>query len=220
MTFKSYPLAALSLLTIAAAPARFTAPMQPWTSPDGQVSLLRPAAAQPTTSDEAISTLMSPGWRLTWGEGNPTPGRMIVRLTLDVASKGPGKNTAAEVFQVGVSRDPAVVKSCLRYGLDSGNGERKPDRVINGVHYGVWENGDSSMGSGISGIDLRAVVDGACYAVERFGMSHTANDGDPKATLPEATGKAELDATLASLRIGHGPAQAPTLRMPPGAVAR
>lgn len=219
MTFKPFPLAALALLGIAAAPARFTAPMQPWTSGDGRVSLLRPATAQPTTSSEPVSTLMSPGWRLIWGDAHPTPGRMIVRLMLKVVPDAPAK-TATEVFQVGASRDPAVVRSCLRYGLDSGSGERKPDRVINGVRYVVWSNGDAGMSQGIGGTDLRAVVTGACYAVERFTVSESASDGDPSVTLPEARGAAELDATLASLRIEQGPAQAPALQMPPGAVAR
>ncbi len=53
-------------------------------------------------------------------------------------------------------------------------------------------------------------------AVERFTVSESASDGDPSVTLPEARGAAELDATLASLRIE----QAPALQMPPGAVAR
>ncbi len=219
MTFKPLPLAALALLSVAAAPAHFTAPMQPWTSPDGRVSLLRPAIAQPTTSGEPLSTLMSPGWRLIWGGAHPTPGRMIVRLTLKVAPEAPAK-TATEVFQVGASRDPAVVKSCLRYGLDSGSGERKPARVINGVRYSVWSNGDAGMSQSIGGTDLRAVVAGACYAVERFTVSESASGGDPSVTLSEARGAAELDATLASLQIEQGPVRAQALRVPPSAVAR
>ncbi len=224
MTFKPHLLVPLALLGVAAAPARFTAPMQPWTSSDGQVSLLQPAAAQFTTSGESLSTLMSPGWRLIWGGDHPTSGRMIVRLTLKVVPHKltPGSNagTATEVFQVGVSRDPAVVRSCLRHGLDGGSGGRKPDRVINGVRYVAWDNGDAGMSSGIGGTDLRAVVDGACYAVERFGVSESASDGDPSVKLAQARGAAELDATLASLRIGHGVAQVPALRMLPGVVAR
>lgn len=219
MAFRLFPLAALALLSVAAAPARFTAPMQPWTSGDGRVSLLRPATAQPTTSSEPVSTLMFPGWRLVWGDGHSTPGRIIIRLLLKVVPDASAK-TATEVFQVGVSRDPAVVKSCLRYGLDGGSGGRKPDRVINGVRYVVWSNGDAGMSQGIGGTDLRAVVSGACYAVARFTVSESASDGDPSVILPEARGAAELDATLASLRIEHGPAQVPALPVPLGAVAR
>ena len=212
-------LALAAVLAAAAGPARFTAPMQPWTSGDGQVSLLRPAAAPPTASEEPLSTLMYPGWRLIWDGAHPTPGRVVVRLMLKVTPPAPAK-TATEVLQVGVSRDPAAVRSCLRYGLAGGSGGRKPDRVINGVRFVAWANGDAGMSQGIGGTDLRAVVGGACYAVERFAVSESASDGDPSVTLPEAQGAAELDATLASLHIGQGPAQAPALRMPPGAVAR
>lgn len=210
--------AMLSSLCIAAAPVRFTAPMQPWTSPDTRVSLLRPAMAPPTTSDDAISTLMSPGWRLDWSGDHPAPGRIILRLTLKVVPQS-RTGTATEVFQIGSSTTPAAVKSCLQYGLDSGSGERRPDRVINGVRYAVWTNGDAGMSQGIGGIDLRAVVGGACYAVERYTVSESASDGDPKVTLTEKNGAAALDATLASLRIMHGAAQIPAIHLPRGAVA-
>lgn len=209
----------LSFLCIAAAPVRFTAPMQPWSSPDGRISLLRPAIAPPTTSDDAISTLMSPGWRLDWSGDHPAPGRMILRLTLKVVPES-RTGTATEVFQIGSSTTLAAVKSCLHYGLDSGSGERQPDRVINGVRYVVWTNSDAGMSQGIGGTDLRAVVGGACYAVERYTVSESASDGDPSVILPEKDGVAALDATLASLRIMHGAAKAPAIQMPRGATAR
>lgn len=208
----------LAFLCIAAAPVRFTAPMQPWTSLDRRVSLLRPAIAPPTTSDDAISTLMSSGWRLDWSGDHPAPGRMILRLTLKVMPKS-RTGTATEVFQIGSSTTPAAVKSCLHYGLDSGSGERQPDRVINGVRYVIWTNGDAGMSQGIGGINLRAVVGGACYAVERYAISESASDGDPSVTLLEKDGVAALDATLASLRIMRGAAKIPAIHMPRGAVA-
>lgn len=217
MVIRALPVT-LAFLCLAAAPMRFTAPMQPWTSPDGRVSLLRPAAAPPSTSGEVISTLMLPGWRLVWGN-HATPGHLIVRLSLKVLPKSrPG--TATEVFQIGSSAAPGAVKSCLRYGLDSGSGERQSDRVINGVRYGVWSNGDAGMSQSIGGIDLRAVVDGACYAVERYTVAESASDGDPRVTLTEKRGATALDATLASLRIGHGVASVAGMLLPPGAVAR
>lgn len=217
MSFKSTA-AALALLCIGAAPMRFTAPMQPWTSPDGRVSLLRPATAQPTTSDAAISTLMSPGWRLVWNDKS-TPGRMIVRLTMKVAPE-PRAGTAIAVFQIGSSAAPAAVGSCLRYGLDSGSGDRQPDRVINGVRYGVWRNGDAGMSQGIGGTDLRAVVGGRCYAVERYNVSESASAGDPSVTLSQKAAAAQFDASLASLRIDRGTVSVPAVQLPPGPVAR
>jgi hypothetical protein len=203
-TIRIVGLVMLAPACLAAAPLRFTAPMQPWTSRDGAVRLLRPAAAPLTTSVAAVNTLMRPGWRLVWGDTRQTPGRMIARIAIPVKPKGmPG--TAAEVFQVGASRDPYAVRTCLRHGLDSGSGNRRPDRMINGVRFGVWTNADAGMSQRISGTDLRAIVDGACYAVERYAVGEAASDGDPTVTLPEADGAALLDATLASLRIAHRP---------------
>ncbi len=193
--------------------------MQPWTSPDSQVSLLRPATARPLTSDEAVSTLMSPGWRLVWGADERAPGRLVVRLMLKVVPDT-RTGTAVEVLQVGRSADPVAVGSCLRYGLDSGSGERRPDRVINGVRFAAWSNGDAGMSQGIGGTDLRAVVRGVCYAVERYTVSESASAGDPAVTLRRQEGAAELDVSLASLRIGRGAATPPLVRLPPGAVAR
>ena len=138
------------------------------------------------------------------------PGRhVVICLMLKVMPQAPA-TTATGVFQVGVSRDPAAVRSCLRRRLAGESGGRKPDRVINGVRCVEWSNGDAGMSQAI----------GACYAVERFTVSESASGGDPSVTLPEARGAAERDATVASLDAGNGPAQAPTLRMPPGALAR
>ncbi len=205
------------------APVRFTAPMQPWTSPDGRVRLLRPALAQATASAAPLGTLMTASWRLIWAGEKTTPGHVVVRLVLKVTPP-PSEKTATEVFQVGVSRDPGTVRSCLTYGLHGGSGRRQPDRVINGLRYAVWTNGDAGMSQRIAATDLRTVVAGACYAAERFSYAESASDGDPSVALPEARGAAELDATLASLSVGHaGPSgrpSPPVVRLPPGAVAR
>ena len=207
-------------LLAAIAPVRFTAPMQPWTSPGGRVRLLRPAVAQPTTLAAPLGSLMTPGWRLIWAGEKTTPGHVVVRLALKVRPPAPEK-TATEVFLVGVSRDPGTVRSCLNYGLDGGSGRRQPDRVINGLRYAVWTNGDAGMSQRIAATDLRTMAAGACYAVVRFSYAESASDGDPSVTLPRARGASDLDATLASLRIGRGrPLRPPAVRLPPGAVAR
>ena len=213
----------LMALLAATAPVRFTAPMQPWTSRDGNIRLLRPAVAQPTTSAAPLGALMTPGWRLIWAGEKATPGHVVVRLALKVTPPPPEK-TATEVLQVGVSRDPGTVRSCLTYGLDGGSGRRQPDRVINGLRYAVWTNGDAGMSQRIAATDLRTIAAGACYAVVRFSYAESASDGDPSVTLPRARGASDLDATLASLRIGYaGPSGGPyppVVRLPPGAVAR
>lgn len=210
-------------LLAAIAPVHFTAPTQPWTSPDGLVRLLRPAVAQPTTLAAPLGSLMTAGWRLIWAGENATPGHVVVRLALKVRPPAPEK-TATEVFQVGVSRDPGTVRSCLTYGPDGGSGRRQPDRVINGLRYAAWTNGDAGMSQRIAATELRTVVAGTCYAVVRFSYAESASDGDPSVTLLQARGASDLDATLDSLRIGHGgprgPIRPPAVRLPPGAVAR
>ena len=194
-------LALVAVFATGAAAARATARMQPWRSPDGRVRLSRPAGAIVERAAAPINTLMRPGWRLFWGEGAAPPGSVIVRLTLRVHPEAPGK-TASELLQVGVSSDPRARAGCLHDDLNGGSGERLPDRVINGVRYRAWHNADEGMSQSIDAIDLRAVVDGACYAVERFSVGEGASDGDPSVTLPQAKGAALLDASLASPRIG------------------
>ena len=207
-------LASFAVLVAAAGPAAtqagpvqfarrsmFTAPFQPWASPDGRVHLLRPAIAPPTTSDRPLGAMMSSGWRMIWDGSATTPGRMVVRLTLKVAPQPPEK-TAREVLQVGISRSAKDVRSCLAYGLQGGSARRMPDRLINGRRYVVWTNGDAGMSQQVSATDLRAVVDGACYAVDRFSYAESASDGDPSVTLRQAQAAAALDRSLASLQLG------------------
>ena len=216
------PLLALLFATAGAAapPARFTAPQQPWASPDGQVRLLRPATAQPTFSQGGVGTLTSQGWRLIWDGQPDVAGRMAVRLALPVVpTRGPGQMT--EYLQVGFSPSPQARHSCLSFGLKGGSGGRLPDRVINGVRFTVWGNGDAGMSQNIAATDYRAVVGGRCYAVERFSYGVTAADRDPALTLAQARGAAMLDAALASLHLRPGPPLAPpATHRPAGTVAR
>ena len=215
--------AGLSAGAVAAgAPLRFTSPLQPFASPDGRVHLLRPATASVSTADTAVGALMSPGWRLAWDGAPASPGRMVVRLSLAVVPPPP-QTRASEYLQVGVSRDRAAVRACLTAGLKGPSGGRRPDRVIAGRRFAVWTNGDAGMSQQISATDLRAVADGACYAVERFGYGDTASARDATVTLTQARGAAMLDQALASLQLGRVPAgavkQPPTLKAPPHTVA-
>ncbi len=186
--------ALLALACLAAAPAP-----RRWSSPDGSVRLLRPAGAPLSRSEVPLGSLMAPGWRLVWGAAAPTPGRLLVRFALPVRPIGGG--SATEVLQIGVSTDPATLRTCLTHGLDSGSGARRPDRTIHGIRFRVHSNGDAGMSQQIAATDLRAVVGTRCYAVDRFAYRVSARDPDPAVTLGQAQGAARLDAALASLRI-------------------
>jgi hypothetical protein len=210
--------ASVALLGAALGVSGFTAPVQPWVSADGQVRLGRPAVARIGTADRPLVALMAPGWRLIWDGSRPTPGELVVRLTLPVVPAD-GQGTATEVLQVGRSRVPADLRSCLTAGLSGAR--RLPPRTIGGVRFAAWRNGDAGMSQQIAATDLRAAVNGACYAVERFSYAERARDADPAVTLAQARGAAMLDAALVSLRLGGAtPPAAPSLPRPPHAVAR
>lgn len=126
-----------------------------------------------------------------------------------------------EVLQIGWSAAPGAVHTCLTFGLDSGSQKRLPDRTINGVSFAVVSNGDAGMNQSIDATDLRSVVDGRCYAVERFTYAVKAADPDPKVKLTQKQGAAMLDASLASLHLGPGqPLPMPHVVTPANTVAR
>ena len=111
---------------------------------------------------------------------------------------------------MGWSATPAARRTCLSFGLAGGpSGKRLPTRSINGVRFTAWSNGDGGMSQSIDATDLRAVVAGRCYAVERFSYGVSAADTDPKVRLTQAEGAAMLDRALASLHLGRGPALTP-----------
>jgi hypothetical protein len=215
---------AAGALASSAGPAlAFTAPQQPFASLDGRVHILRPAAAEISTSAGAVGTLTTDGWRLIWDGGPVTPGRMEVRLALRTEPTAPATRSVA-YLQVGMSRSREAVRTCLTYGLDGGSADRLPDHIINGRHYTVWTNGDAGMNQNVVATDLRTVADGACYAVERMTYSDAASDPSPHVSLSAKAADAMLDAALASLQVGilkPGEALRPAaVRTPVGAVAR
>lgn len=184
----------------ASAQERFAAPLQPFESTDGHVHLSRPLMLRPRFDDKPLNSLMTGGWRLAW-EGQPGPGKLVVRFVLPVVPDNGVSKTASEVLEVGESRDPDIVATCTTRDLVGPNGHALPDRTIGGVVYKAAANGDAGMNQAIRAIDLRAVVGGRCYAVDRFTVSESASDGDPKVTLTQAKGAAAIDAMLESLRI-------------------
>ncbi|MCQ8239332.1 hypothetical protein [Rhizosaccharibacter radicis] len=218
-------LAALAAGMGAAPPSRFTAPMQPWRSADGRVALLRPAMVPATASDRPLGSLMSPGWRLDWdgsaSRAGAAAGTMIIRLVLPVTPDAPLRR-ASEVLQVGASADAGAVSRCFTDGLGGPAVHRDPDRTINGVRFRSWHAADAGMSQRIEATDLRAVVDGRCVAVDRFRYGDSASDPAPDAPMPQARGRAIMDASLDSLRLGRAVEvpPLPALKLPPGAVAR
>ena len=180
-------------------PVPITGALRPWHSPDRAVALMRPVAARLTQADGALGSLMAPGWRLVWDGAAAVPGRMVVRLTLPV-DPDDGVGQRSEVLQIGSSRDPAALRDCLRGGL--GGGQRLPSRVINGVRFAVWSHGDAGMSQQIAATDLRALVGGACYAIERFSYTVTDATRDPRVRLSREAGVRMMDAALASVKIG------------------
>jgi len=182
-------------------PVPVTGALRHWRSPDRAVALDRPVAAALTQSGAPLGSMMSPGWRLVWDGAKPVPGRMVVRLTLPVQTDD-GLGQRSEVLQIGASRDPQALRDCLVGGLRGGSGKPLPSRVINGVRYAAWSNGDAGMSQQIAATDLRALVAGTCYAIERFSYTVTAVDRDQRVRLSQAAGVRMMDAALASVKIG------------------
>lgn len=180
-------------------PVPVTGALRHWHSADHAVSLERPVAAALTQSGAPLGSMMSPGWRLAWDGARAVPGRMVVRLTLPVQTDD-GIGQRSEVLQIGSSRDPAALRDCLVGGMRGA--KRLPARVINGVRYTVWSNSDAGMSQQIDALDLRAVVAGACYAVDRFSYTVSAVDRDQRVRLSRAAGVRMMDAALASVKIG------------------
>lgn len=220
--FRPACLAAVAVLAIAAAPARYAAPLQPWRNADRTVALLRPLLAPPRTDAPALGALMTPGWRLVW-DGIPSAGngQVVIRLQLPAAPVPP-ETSATEILQVGTSQDPDIVPRCLHDGITAKNVQRLPDRTFAGTRFLAWHNADAGMSQAITATDLRAIVGGTCYAVERFRTATTAAPAPaPGTAFPPAA--ALLDAALASLRVGPAARtlpRPPPLRLPAGTVAR
>lgn len=187
--------------TLAPTQARPGTPFRAWVSADGQLRLQVPSITRLTTSEAPLGALMTRGWRLVWDGRTDAPGRVFIRLTIPVVpASGQGRET--ELLEVGVGVGPAVLRSCLRFGLDGPNVRRLPDRTINGTCFSAWSNSDGGMSQAIVATDLRAVLHGRCDAVERLSYAEEAADpADPRPTLTERQGAALLDEALASLQL-------------------
>lgn len=107
-------------------------------------------------------------WRMSYAAGSG-PGEAIIAFSLpDRRSTDAGGDRSATLeLTIGGSRDRSVVASCLTYGMNSGNNVEVDHRSIGGVVFTeVPDNSDGGSMQHIQSDDLRAVHDGACYAID------------------------------------------------------
>ena len=129
-------------------------------------STIRRTSCRPTISSRTISTAAPgasaiPPMSARARRSSASPCRPCTPRTL-AATARPAPNCASAA-----SRDPDVVASCLTYGMNSGDNVESATRTIGGVAFTeVPDNGDGGMQQRISSDDLRAVHEGACYAID------------------------------------------------------
>ena len=191
---------ALPLIAIAAA-ATATPLQRGYVGAGGLVRLTYPAGLTPSRDFHGLS-LMSEGWRLSWDGAPVGTGTGIVRFSEQARpSSGPG--TVDEMVQIGLSRDPGVVARCGTTGALGDSGKRLPDRMLGGHRWTAYRNGDAGMSQQIAAIDLRTVVDGVCYAIDRATYRVAAADALPKSAPTQVAAAGRIDAILASVRVGR-----------------
>jgi hypothetical protein len=165
-------------------------------SADGSVRLPRPAGA---TVERTLPgrPLMAEGWRLMW-DGRPAgAGEPLIRVTLRSRSD-PG--VVDEIVQVGRSRAPSAVRTCLNAGL--GGGTKLPARRFAGHRWAAVRHADAGMSQEVTATDYRAVIGGSCWAVAR--VRYAVRAREPAPGLPAAaTASAAMDRALAGLQIGR-----------------
>jgi len=192
----------LVIASVVLAQAAMRAPhVDTWVSPDGHVRIDRPGVVAPRTIGVVGDYFFGRGWRVYWQGPDPNArdGRVVVSFAVAARPSTPHMS-AREMVQIGVSRDRRVVATCLRAGMLHGADSALPDQTINGVRYAAASNSDQSMSQGVTTLDLRTVVGGACYAVDR--VTETANSDIPAGvTLPQAQAAAAFDAMIATLHI-------------------
>jgi hypothetical protein len=176
-------------------------PLETWTSSDGHVRLDHPSSIGPTGTSVVGNYFFGRGWRVFWNGPDPyaKAGRVVVAFGVK-ALPSRAHASARELLQIGISHNPRVIASCTTAGMQPGQDARLPDQTINGLTFAAYSNSDAAMSQGTTTLDLRAVVGGACYTVDR--ITETADsDPDPSVTLKQSQAAAELDAMLATLRI-------------------
>ena len=107
-------------------------------------------------------------WRVSYAAG-VGPGTPLVAIALpDLhAEDAGGTSVAMAELRIGASRDPAVLATCLTYGVHSGDDVEQTTRGISGIVFTeIPDNGDGHAGQRIASDDLRAVHDGTCWAID------------------------------------------------------
>ena len=193
--------ATLALVVISGAVAQAATSLEAWSSRDGRVHLAHVDTIAPSGKSVVGNYFFGRGWRVYWDGPDPLARAGAVVVSFALSARPSAKHmTGRELLQIGVSRDRRVVATCRRAGLRFGDGTALPDQTINGVTYTAASNSDQSMSQGTTTLDLRAIVGGACYAVDR--ITETAgSDADTAVTLPQSQAAADLDALLETVRI-------------------
>jgi len=166
-------------------------------SKDGDIRLQRPVQVEPS-SDFSGRTLLQRGWRVVWDRSEVGDGQGIVRLTLP--ARAADGSAVSEILQIGTSRDPGVVATCLTYGLASGSGMHLPLTTINNREWTTYASGDAGMSQSIKAVNYRLIHDGRCYAMERMSYAVRAAKADD-GTRDDAEAIKIMDKVLSSVEI-------------------
>ncbi|MEG3163505.1 hypothetical protein U1701_02745 [Sphingomonas sp. PB2P19] len=167
----------------------------------GLVRLSHPANLNPTRTFSGRA-LMTGGWRLMW-DGKPVGRGVGIARFWQVAKPKDGVGQVMEMVQIGFSRDAGVVARCGTDGAKGANTRRLPDRMLGGQRWTVYTNGDAGMSQAIAATDLRTVVDGTCYAVDRVTYSIKAGAAPGRTAPTRAVAAANMDAILATIHVGR-----------------
>ncbi len=167
----------------------------------GRVRLSHPANLNPTRTFSGRA-LMTGGWRLMW-DGTPVGRGVGVARFWQVAKPRDGAGQVIEMVQIGFSRDAAVVARCGTDGAKGGSGRRLPDRMLGGHRWTVYVNGDAGMSQSVAATDLRTVVEGTCYAVDRVTYAVKAGSAPSRTAPTQAVAAANMDAILATIHVGR-----------------
>ncbi|MES3153749.1 hypothetical protein [Sphingomonas faeni] len=190
------PLPLLVLLPFATA----TAATKSFIGAGGMVRLSHPSSVSPTRTF-AGRALMNSGWRQMW-DGTPVGRGVGVVRFWQIARPRDGQGQVTEMLQVGFSRSAAVVATCGTAGMTSGNGRRLPNRMLGGHRWTAYANGDAGMSQSVAAINLRTVVNGTCYTVDRITYAVKAAAPPSRNAPDQATAAATMDAILATIHVG------------------
>jgi len=190
------PLPLLALLPFANA----TAANKSFVGAGGNVRLSHASSLTPTRNF-AGRPLMNRGWRQMWDGAPIGRGVGIVRFW-ELAKPTDGQGQVTELLQVGFSRSAAVVATCGTAGMVSGNVRRLPNRMLGGHRWTVYASGDAGMSQQVSATNLRSVINGACYAIDRVTYAVKAAPPAGRNAPTQAVAAARMDAILATIKVG------------------